>query len=123
MSSPRILLVEDNEANVYLVRFLLERAGAVVRVVHNGLDCLAAVQTEPPDLIVMDLQMPIMDGYEAARRLRAEPATAAIPLVASSAFAQSDDEQKALAAGFDGYIAKPFEPDTFATLVLAHLTR
>ncbi|WP_221031839.1 response regulator [Actomonas aquatica] len=118
---PRILLVEDNDSNVYLVRFLLERAGMEVLHAANGQEGVAMAQSEQPDLVVMDLQMPVMDGYEAARLLKANPATSDLPLIASSAYAQPHDEQKALDAGFSGYIAKPFEPDTFAEIVRSYL--
>ncbi len=118
---PHVLLVEDNDSNVYLVRFLLERAGMRVSHAANGLESLAMAHHERPDLIVMDLQMPVMDGYEAARRLKADEQLRDIPLVASSAYAQVNDEQKAFDAGFAGYISKPFDPDTFAEKVRAFL--
>ena len=121
MTRPRILLVEDNEANIYLARFLLEKAGYCVVVAENGLECLAVVESQLPDLIVMDLQMPIMDGYEAARRLKEDPGTASIPMIASSAYAQAGDRERALEAGFDTYISKPFDTDNFVAQVRAML--
>ncbi len=118
---PHVLLVEDNEANVYLMRFLLERAGMIVSHARHGLEALALARSAHPDVVVMDLQMPVMDGYEAARRMQEDPELAHIPLIASSAFAQPSDEQRAYDAGFCSYIAKPFDPDTFAERVREHL--
>ena len=121
MKPPCILLVEDNEANVHLVRFLLEHAGARVTRVANGVECLAAIAQELPDLVLLDLQMPVMDGYETAQRLQADAATRHLPLIASSAYAQPTDEARARAVGFRDYIAKPFDPGTFAARVLRHV--
>lgn len=122
-SRPHVLIVEDNEANLYLARFLLERAGAEVTHAGDGRQCLEAVRAQRPDVIVMDLQMPQMDGYETARRLREDPATATIPLLASSAFAQGDMIERAMAAGFADYIAKPYDPEAFTTQVLTLASR
>jgi CheY-like chemotaxis protein len=111
---PRVLLVEDNENNRYLARFLLEREGFVVRSVANGREALEAARQDKPDLVVMDIQMPEMDGYETAERFKDDPALADIPLVGVSSFAMVGDRAKALVVGFAGYIEKPINPDTFA---------
>jgi two-component system cell cycle response regulator DivK len=110
----RILLVEDNENNRYLARILLERAGFVVTTAANGKQALEAARQDKPDLVVMDIQLPEMDGYETAERFKRDPALADIPLVGVSSFAMVGDRAKALKAGFAGYIEKPIDTDTFA---------
>ncbi len=119
----RILLVEDNPANVYLATFLLEKHGFAVELARNGIECLAHARAAPPDLVLMDLQMPLLDGYETMRELRADPATAQVPVVAITAFAMTGDRAKALAMGFTDYIEKPYDPATLAARVAASLNR
>ena len=121
MKKPRILVVEDNETNLYLVRFVLEAAGMSIIHVDNGRDCLAAVASDPPDLILMDLLMPVMDGFETTERLQADEKTRSIPIIASSAYAQHEHHQRAIESGCCDYIAKPFDPMTFAETVRKHL--
>jgi two-component system, cell cycle response regulator DivK len=111
--SAKILLAEDNATNRYLVTFLLEKAGFVVSHAHNGAEALRLALADRPDLILMDLQMPEMDGYEAARRIHAEPHLASTPIVAVTSFAMIQDREKALQMGFAGYIEKPLQPHTF----------
>src|SRR3974390_980700 len=111
---PRILLVEDNDNNRYLAQFLLEREGFSVAAAVNGKQALEAARLAKPDLVVMDIQMPEMDGYETAERFKADPALAQIPLVGVSSFAMVGDRAKALTVGFAGYIEKPINTDTFA---------
>jgi CheY-like chemotaxis protein len=111
--SAKILLAEDNATNRYLATFLLEKAGYAVSHARNGAEALALALTGRPDLILMDLQMPEMDGYEAARRIHAEPHLAGTPIVAVTSFAMTQDRQKALQMGFAGYIEKPIQPQTF----------
>src|SRR5215472_2767766 len=113
----RILLVEDNDNNRYLAQFLLEREGFSVAVATNGKQALEAARLAKPDLVVMDIQMPEMDGYETAERFKSDPALAEIPLVGVSSFAMAGDRAKALKVGFSGYIEKPINPDTFAAEV------
>ncbi|MDB6027073.1 MAG: response regulator receiver protein [Verrucomicrobiales bacterium] len=110
---PRILLVEDNENNRYLAEFLLKREGLVVDVAVNGKEALDLARRKAPDLVVMDIQMPEMDGYETATEFKREAALAEIPLVGVSSFAMAGDRAKALKAGFVGYIEKPINPETF----------
>ena len=118
----RILLVEDNNTNVHLATFLLEHHGFTVELARNGVECLGRVHAGPlPDLILMDLQMPLMDGYEAARELLADPVTATIPILAVTAYAMAGDRDKALAIGFRDYIEKPYDPLAFAARVARHL--
>ena len=107
MSPARILLVEDNYDNLQLVRFLLERSGYQVVEAHNGKQGLDVARHERPDLILMDLSMPDMDGWEAARMLKADPQTSAIPLVALTAHTLPGDRKRAMEAGCDEYLSKP----------------
>ncbi|SFM49429.1 response regulator [Methylobacterium pseudosasicola] len=113
----RILIVEDTEDNRRILRDLLTAAGYGIVEATNGRCGVEAAQAEQPDLILMDIQLPIMDGYEAARRLKADPATRHIPVVAVTSYALSGDEDRALAAGCDGYVAKPFSPRKILSLV------
>ncbi len=116
-----ILVVEDVEDNRELVRLLLEADDHVVLEAHNGREALAQAATRQPDLILMDLSLPELDGWEAFRLLRADPATAAIPVVALTAHAMAGDRERVAAAGFDGYLAKPIVVATFGTAVAAFL--
>jgi two-component system, cell cycle response regulator DivK len=103
----KILYVEDNEDNVYMLKRRLERAGFEVVVAPDGEQGLAAAHDQRPDLILMDLSLPVLDGWEATRRLKAAEGTRAIPVIALSAHAMPGDREKALAAGCDEYDAKP----------------
>jgi two-component system cell cycle response regulator DivK len=106
----RILVIEDTEDNRQIVRDLLESAGYELIEALDGLEGVAAAEREHPDLILMDIQLPGIDGYEATRRIRAVPALAAVPIIAVTSYALSGDEAKTRAAGCDGYVAKPFSP-------------
>jgi CheY-like chemotaxis protein len=119
--SKRILVTEDNDQNLYLCRFLLEQQGFQTLVARNGIQCLETAQRERPDLILMDIQMPEMDGYEAIRRLKAIPELSGIPIVAVSSYAMANDRQKAFELGCIGYIEKPIQPGTFVTQVSSYL--
>ena len=123
MTKPSLLLVEDNAANIYLATFLLEQNGFAVEHASNGIECLAQVRVARPDIILMDLHMPVMDGYETARELLADPVTARIPIIAVTAYAMAGDRAKALAIGFRDYIEKPYDPIAFAARVASHLPR
>jgi two-component system, cell cycle response regulator DivK len=102
-----ILVVEDNEKNLKLVRDVLQWAGYDVVAASSGEQGVAIAMERPPDLVLMDLQLPGMDGREALRQLRGSPRTRSVPVVAVTAFAMKDDRERALNAGFDGYLAKP----------------
>jgi CheY-like chemotaxis protein len=102
-----ILVVEDNERNLKLLRDVLEYAGYDVHAARTAEDGIALAASEPPDLVLMDLQLPGIDGMEALRRLRESPRTADIPVVAVTAQAMKQDRERALQAGFDGYVEKP----------------
>ena len=108
--SKRILVVEDHEDNRQILRDLLGSAGYEMIEADNGEDGVAAASSKKPDLILMDIQLPIVDGYEATRRIKADPALAAIPIIVVTSYALSGDEEKARAAGCDAYIAKPYSP-------------
>jgi len=110
----KILLVEDNEMNRDMLTRRLERRGHEVLVAVDGAQGLALAQGTLPGLILMDMSLPIMDGWEATRQLKADPATSSIPIIALTAHAMSEDREKALAAGCDDYDTKPVE---FARLV------
>ena len=105
-----ILVVEDQEDNRQIVRDLLTTTDYQVMEAENGEEALAAVAKQRPDLILMDIQLPIMDGYEATRRLKADPGLSAIPIIAVTSYALSGDEEKARAAGCDDFVPKPFSP-------------
>ena len=116
-----ILVVEDNERNLKLLRDVLEYAGYDVRVARTGEDGISLAASEPPDLVLMDLQLPGIDGMEALRRLRGSPQTADIPVVAVTAQAMKQDRERALAAGFNGYIEKPISVRAFPDQVRGFL--
>ena len=108
--SKRILMVEDTEDNRQIIRDLIATTDYELIEAADGAAGVAAAAAEKPDLILMDIQLPVIDGYEAARRIKADPALRHIPIIAVTSYALSGDEAKALAAGCDGYIAKPFSP-------------
>ena len=117
-----ILVVEDNERNLKLVRDVLEYAGYDVRVARTAEDGITSAVSEPPDLVLMDLQLPGIDGMEALRRLRESPATAGIPVVAVTAQAMKQDRERAMDAGFNGYIEKPISVRAFPDQIRGFLS-
>jgi len=117
VSAKTILYVEDNELNRKLVRQLLKPTTYRLIEAHDGESALTVSRAERPDLILMDMQLPKISGIEATRRLRAEPATAAIPIIAVTSFALSGDDQKAIAAGATAYLAKPYSPYTLLGMI------
>jgi two-component system cell cycle response regulator DivK len=117
-----ILVVEDNERNLKLLRDVLEYAGYDVRVARTGEDGVTLAVKEPPDLVLMDLQLPGIDGMEALRQLRESPRTADIPVVAVTAQAMKQDRERALEAGFDGYVEKPISVRAFPEQVRSFLS-
>ena len=106
----RILVVEDHEENRQILRDLLGHAGFEMLEAYSGEDGVTAAARERPDLILMDIQLPGIDGYEVTRRIKADPALRAIPIIAVTSYALSGDDRKALAAGCDAYVTKPFSP-------------
>lgn len=113
----RILMIEDNEQNRYLASFLLEACGWKMLHAEDGPSGLALARTFDPALILLDIQLPGMDGYAVARALRAEPRSASVPIVAVTSYAMAGDRERCLAAGCDGYIEKPIDPQTFVAQV------
>jgi two-component system, cell cycle response regulator DivK len=106
---PKILLVEDNELNRDMLSRRLTRKGYDVLIAKDGAEGVAVAAAERPDLILMDMSLPVLDGWEATRQLKATPETRSIPVIALTAHAMSDDKQKALQAGCDDYDTKPVE--------------
>ena len=123
MPPKTLLVVDDEPANVELIRMIVEDAALPVRFVsaRNGEEALARVREVPPDLVLMDLMMPVLDGWEATRRLKADPATAGIRVVALTAQAMPGDRAHALAAGCDDYITKPIDVRAIRGLLETHL--
>ena len=119
----RVLVVEDQVDLRAILRFTLEGAGYEVFEAVNGADGLARAEAERPDLVLMDIQMPVLDGYEATRRIKALPGMAAIPVIAVSSFAMKGDEEKARASGCDDYVTKPYSPKQLLALVRQLLAR
>ncbi len=107
----RILVIEDNEKNMYLMTFILERMGHVVLKAVTGEEGVEAAVRELPDLILMDIQLPGIDGFEATKRIRASAAARGVPIVAVTSLAMTGDRERLLAAGCNGYIEKPIDPD------------
>jgi two-component system, cell cycle response regulator DivK len=106
----RILVVEDQEDNRRILRDLLAHAGYEVVEVGDGEEALPAAIAHRPDVILMDIQLPLLDGYEATRRIKADPALRHIPIIVITSYALSGDQTKAHAAGCDAYVAKPYSP-------------
>ena len=113
----RILMIEDNAQNRYLAGFLLEASGWEMVHAEDGPSGLALARTVDPVLILLDIQLPGMDGYAVALALRADPRSAAVPIVAVTSYAMAGDRERCLASGCDGYIEKPIDPQTFVALV------
>jgi two-component system cell cycle response regulator DivK len=115
----RVLLVEDNYDNFEMVRFLLERADYTVLGARTGREAVKSAQENKPDVILMDLSLPEMDGWEAAREIKNDPEIANIPLIALTAHTLPGDRKKAMEAGFDNYISKPINVPAFYEIVSA----
>lgn len=118
---PRILIVEDNAANLELVRYLLASAGYEVLLADNGAKGLDLALREQPDLVISDLQMPVMDGYALIAALQRAPACAHIPVLALTALSMPGDRDHILRAGFVGYLSKPIEPEFFVAQIASFL--
>ena len=120
--SKLILAVEDQEDNMQILRDLLTSAGYETIEAENGEEALAAVAKRRPDLILMDIQIPIIDGYEATRRIKANPALRSIPIIAVTSHAIGEGEEKARAAGCDDFVAKPYSPRQLLTKIREYLS-
>jgi two-component system cell cycle response regulator DivK len=120
--SKRILVVEDQPDNRQIIRDMLSATDYQISEAENGEEALAAVAKQRPDLILMDIQMPILDGYEATRRIKADPGLRAIPIIAITSYALSGDEQKARDAGCDDYVPKPYSPRQLLAKIRQYLS-
>ncbi len=109
----KVLVIEDNEQNLYLITFLLRHHGYEVIQARDGLTAIQIAMEANPDLILLDIQLPEMDGYTVARRIRSEAGFSETPIVAVTSYAMVGDREKSIAAGCTGYIEKPIDPDTF----------
>lgn len=114
MRPAKVLYIEDNDQNFYLVEYILKAKGYSVVRARDGREGLEMAEKERPDLILLDIQLPIMDGHTIARELRRLPQTERTPIIALTSYAMPGDREKALASGCDGYIEKPIKPSTFA---------
>jgi len=117
----KILLIEDNSQNRYLVTFLLEKRGHQVTEAVNGPEGIKLASLARPDLILLDIQLPVMDGYAVAEALRQIPSLRGVPIVAVTSYAMVGDRERGLAAGCTGYIEKPIDPDTFVNEIEAQI--
>lgn len=118
----KILYIEDNDQNYYLVSFILNAQGHTVTRARDGREGIDLATREHPDLILLDIQLPVMDGYATARELRRIPGVAATPIVALTSYAMAGDREKALEAGCTGYIEKPINPKTFTEQIGEYLS-
>ncbi|MBE0602534.1 MAG: response regulator [Deltaproteobacteria bacterium] len=117
----KILVVEDNAKNMYLICFIIEKMGHMAIRAATGEDGVALALTEKPDLVLMDIQLPGIDGQEATRRIRLSDAGKDVPIVAITSFAMTGDKERLLAAGCTGYIEKPINPETIMGDIAAFL--
>ena len=122
MAGESILIVDDNAANLKLARVLLAVDGFELRTAASAEEALTLLESFTPRLILMDLQLPGIDGLELTRRLKADPARRGIIVLALTAYAMKGDDEKAFAAGCDGYITKPIDPDAFSAIVKRYLS-
>jgi len=119
----RILVVEDQEDNRQILRDLLGSAGYEMIEVEDGEAAIAAAKAHRPDLILMDVQLPLLDGYEATRRIKADPALRSILIIAVTSYALSGEEEKARAAGCDDFVPKPYSPRQLLAKIRQHLSQ
>ncbi|WP_420645807.1 response regulator [Candidatus Leptofilum sp.] len=118
----KVLIIEDNEQNLYLLTFLLQAHSYEVVSARDGRSGIELAEQIQPMLILLDIQLPGMDGYAVAKALRRSPSLADTPIVAVTSYAMAGDRERVLAAGCTGYIEKPINPDTFISEVEQHLT-
>ena len=121
MTAGKVLIVEDNPVNLRLAQFLLEKKGFSVRKATSGAECLAEMNRELPDIVLMDIQLPGEDGLAVTRKIRSDARMAGVVVVALTAHAMAGDREKILGAGCDGYIAKPVDPQGLAAEVSRYL--
>ena len=121
MERKKILIVDDNKKNRYLISFILEKNGFEVITATHGFEGVEAARKQRVDLVIMDIKMPKMDGYEATREIRKLEDYQSVPIIALTSYAMAEDKKKALEAGCDGYIAKPINPETFMDEIRKYL--
>ena len=117
----KVLVIEDNSQNLYLITFILEKNGYTVVSARNGPEGIEVARQQNPELILLDIQLPVMNGYEVAQRLRQTKESKSIPIVAVTSYAMVGDREKALESGCTGYIEKPINPATFIHDIEAYL--
>jgi CheY-like chemotaxis protein len=122
MPAAKILIIEDNEQNMYLTTYLLEQHGYTVAQARDGYEGIELAGQTQPTLILLDIQLPIMDGFAVVQELRRNPDLNRVPVVAITSHAMVGDRERILAAGCDGYIEKPIDPDTFMAEIEQHLS-
>jgi len=118
----KVLIIEDNENNLYLETFILEKSGHQVLQARSGEEGISIATREQPDLILLDIQLPVMDGYAVARSIRRLDTLHATPIIAVTSYAMVGDRENILAAGCNDYIEKPINPDTFITQISSHFS-
>jgi CheY-like chemotaxis protein len=121
MKGMTVLIIEDNEQNLYLMRFLLEKNGFEVIDATTGLGGIEAACSQRPDIILLDIQLPLMDGYKVAEELRRKETLRKVPIIAVTSYAMVGDRERALSAGATGYIEKPIDPSAFVDQIRAYL--
>lgn len=119
----RVLVVEDNENNIYLIAFILQKNGYDFIEARDGAAGVELAVKEKPDLILMDIQLPVLNGYEATKRIKAMEETKDIPIIALTSFAMLGDKEKAMNVGCDGYIEKPINPETIMAEIKKYLEK
>lgn len=117
----KILIVEDNEKNLYLLRFLLEKLGHTIVEAKDGRSGVEMTIAEKPDIILMDIQLPVMDGYETTRQIRSMEEFKTLPIIAITSYAMVGDREKTLAVGCTDYIEKPIQPESFIQKIQEYL--
>lgn len=123
MAGERVLIVDDNASSLKLIAYVMRKGGYDVTLACDGESALESTHRHHPEIVLMDIQLPGMDGLEVVRRLRADPSCREILIIAVSAYAMKGDAEKALAAGCDDYIVKPIDTRTLADLIARHLDR
>ncbi|MBN1780598.1 response regulator [bacterium] len=116
-----VLIIEDNDKNLYLLRFLIEKLGHRVIEARDGLNGVKVAMIEKPDVILMDIQLPAMDGYEATQEIRSMDSFRNVPIIAITSYAMEGDREKSLAAGCTDYIEKPIKPEQFIERIKSYL--
>jgi len=117
MVQPKILIVDDDNQSRYMLTFLFESNNYMVYQSTNGVDAIAKAKSSNPDTIILDIQLPLMNGYDVIKGLKVDNGLKNIPIVVVTSFAMNGDMNKAMEAGADGYIAKPINPDTFVSQI------